>query len=238
MSAATRDRFRFPAPSWAFALLLFAVAAWSISLAWRQLGYGLEYDEAYLLGVARNLAEGRGYVDDGVTFLSTSETFSPVISTGPTVVLPAAAAWWATDGSLVAIRATMMMFFLLLMGSTWLLFSRLGGRWVALAAVSGLALLPILSPDLQNGSLMPGRVVGELPALALLIFSGWLLARSQPLISGVGGRRGPRGKIDVPDRGGGHGGRHAGGALSGAGLEISHRLDLVRLRDRHSRRHL
>ena len=185
MSATTRDRIRSFLPSLAFTLLLIAVAAWSIAIMFRQLGYGLEYDEAYLLGVARNLAEGRGYVDDGVTFLSTSETFSPVISTGPTVVLPAAAAWWATDGSLVAIRATMMMFFLLLMASTWLLFSRLGGRWVALAAVSGLALLPILSPDLQNGSLMPGRVVGELPALALFIFAGWLLARSQPLLSGL-----------------------------------------------------
>ena len=72
----------------AYIVLLLAVTSWVAILCAKQLAYGLEFDESYLLGVASNLASGSGYVDDGVTFLSTSEPFSPVISTGPTVLVP------------------------------------------------------------------------------------------------------------------------------------------------------
>ncbi len=66
----------------AYIVLLLAVASWIAILCVKQLTYGLEFDESYLLGVANNLASGSGYVDDGVTFLSTSEPFSPVILFG------------------------------------------------------------------------------------------------------------------------------------------------------------
>ena len=169
----------------AYIVLLLAVASWVAILCAKQLTYGLEFDESYLLGVASNLASGSGYVDDGVTFLSTSEPFSPVISTGPTVLIPVSLTWWIFDGDLLAVRITMLIFFGILLFSIWRLFGNLGGRWASLAAVGGLALVPTVAPDLQNTSLMPGRVVGELPALALLLLAGVLLSKHRYFWSGL-----------------------------------------------------
>jgi len=169
----------------AYIVLLLAVASWVAILCVKQLTYGLEFDESYLLGVANNLASGSGYVDDGVTFLSTSEPFSPVISTGPTVLIPVSLTWWIFDGDLLAIRFTMLIFFGILLFSVWRLFGNLSGRWASLAAVGGLALVPTVAPDLQNTSLMPGRVVGELPALALLLLAGLLLSKHRYFWSGL-----------------------------------------------------
>ena len=47
------------------------------------------------------------------------------------------------------------------------------------------ALVPTVAPDLQNTSLMPGRVVCELPALALLLLAGLLLSKHQYFLSGL-----------------------------------------------------
>ncbi len=169
----------------AYVVLLLAVTSWVVILCAKQLTYGLEFDESYLLGVASNLASGAGYVDDGVTFLSTSEPFSPVISTGPTVLIPMSLTWWIFDGDLLAVRITMLIFFGILLFSIWRLFGNLGGRWASLAAVGGLALVPTVAPDLQNTSLMPGRVVGELPALALLVLAGLFLSKHRYFWSGL-----------------------------------------------------
>jgi len=168
-----------------YVVLLLAVTLWGVILCAKQLTYGLEFDESYLLGVASNLASGVGYVDDGVTFLSTSEPFSPVISTGPTVLIPVSLTWWIFDGDLISVRITMLIFFGILVYSIWQLFGNLGGRWASLAAVGGLALVPTVAPDLQNTSLMPGRVVGELPALALLLLAGLLLSKHRYFWSGL-----------------------------------------------------
>ena len=120
-----------------YVMLLLAVTLWGVILCAKQLTYGLEFDESYLLGVASNLASGVGYVDDGVTFLSTSEPFSPVISTGPAVLIPVSLTWWIFDGDLIPVRITMLIFFGILVYSIWRLFGKLGGRWASLAAVGG-----------------------------------------------------------------------------------------------------
>lgn len=159
-------------------------AAFAILIV-RQLTYGLEYDESYLLRVASNVAAGAGFVDDGMSFYTTGRPFDPNISTGPTVLVPVAAVWALTDGSIALIRLVPLLYFALLLAATAWLLARYGGRWAALAAVSGYLLIPQVHPDLQNGSLMPGRVVGELPATALLMLAAALVASRRPGLAGL-----------------------------------------------------
>jgi 4-amino-4-deoxy-L-arabinose transferase-like glycosyltransferase len=172
------ERFLFAA---GVALVAIVIAL----LLFRQWGYGLEYDESYLLSVVRNLAEGHGWIDDGVTFYGGQRPFEPTISTGPTVLLPAAWVWAATGGSLLALRILMTAYFALLVTALALLFARWGGRWTALASVAAILVVPVVQPDLQNGSLMPGRVVGELPALAFMVLATLLASRRRPLLAGL-----------------------------------------------------
>lgn len=171
--------------SLAFVFLAAAVGLSMAALVWWQFGYGLEYDESYLLFVAARVAEGAGYVDDGISFSTSGAPWDPNISTGPTVLVPAALMWSLTDGSVTLTRLVPVLYFLLLVAAIALLFHRAGGRWVALAAVSGLLLTTVISPDLQNASLMPGRFVGELPATALLVLSAYLLSTRAFLLAGL-----------------------------------------------------
>ncbi|MBI1351536.1 MAG: hypothetical protein GC156_10490 [Actinomycetales bacterium] len=169
----------------AFLVLAGLVAAGLLLTVLRQFGYGLEYDESYLLGVVRNLVAGRGYVDDGITFGTSGAPFEPRISTGPTVVLPAAGVWWLTDGAIEAVRIVPLLYFAVLLVSIAWLFLRAGGPWTSLGALAGLLAIPVVTPDLQNTSLMPGRLVGELPATALLVASAALLAARRPFMAGL-----------------------------------------------------
>ncbi len=150
-----------------------------------QLSYGLEYDESYLLNVARNIANGAGYIDDGVSFWTSGQPFDPNISTGPTLILPGALMWLASDGSLTAMRLIPVTYFFALLAGLWVLLYRWMGRWTALAGLAGPLLLSILSPDITNESLMPGRFVGEIAALALLVWSAVLVSTNHPIAAGL-----------------------------------------------------
>ncbi len=152
-----------------------------------QFGYGLEYDEAYLLNVVRNIAEGHGFVDDGVSYFTSGEPFHPLISTGPTMLLPAALAWKISGGVIAVTRLVPVAFFILYLLSTGILFFRWRGRWAALCALAAPLLLPILLPDLTNRSVMPGRFIGETAAMALLVLMALLLSRQRYAWAGVAG---------------------------------------------------
>jgi hypothetical protein len=169
----------------AFVVVAIAVAVAYAALIRGQLSYGLEYDESYLLGVVENIASGRGFIDDGVSYFSTGEPFQPNISTGPVMLLPSALVWMVSDGNLTLVRLVPIAFFLLYLAATTILFYRWRGRWAALAALVGPLLLPILMPDLTNESVMPGRFVGDLPATALLMAMAVLLARRRLVWAGL-----------------------------------------------------
>ncbi len=187
MRAALRDRIarHSRVEVAAFAVLAALTALGLLLVVIRQFGYGMEYDEAYLLHVVKNLAEGRGYVDDGVSFWTSGAPFEPRISTGPTVLVPSAGVWWLTGGTIAAVRLVPLLYFGILLASTGWLFHRAGGAWTALAALAGFLALPVVYPDLQNTSLMPGRFVGELAATALLVAAAALLTARHPLLAGL-----------------------------------------------------
>lgn len=171
----------------AFALLALVVAAGYAALIWGQLNYGLEYDESYLLNVVRNIASGRGFIDDGVSYFTSGTPFDPLISTGPTVLVPSAAMWKLSAGDITATRLVPIAFFAVYVAALFLLFFRWRGKWAALAALIGPLMLPILLPDLTNRSVMPGRLVGEISATALLLVLALLLARQRYAWAGLAG---------------------------------------------------
>ena len=183
ITGAARSRSRLEI--FAFAVIATLVTAGLLIVVLRQFGYGLEYDEAYLLHVVKNLAEGRGYVDDGVSFQTSGAPFEPRISTGPTVLLPSAVMWWLSGGAIAVVRLIPLLYFGLLIAAVAWLFHRAGGAWAALAALLGLLAMPVLHPDLQNTSLMPGRFVGELPATALLVTAAALLVARRSFAAGL-----------------------------------------------------
>lgn len=169
----------------AFVVLAVVVALAYLALAWDQVHYGLEYDEAYLLTVVRNIAQGNGFVDDGVTFATSGTAFDPRISTGPVLLLPSAAVWALSGESLALTRLVPVAFFALLLAATAWLYARWGGRWAAVAAVAGPLLLPVLEPDLTSRSLVPGRFVGEIAATSLLVLATALLLRRNYFWAGL-----------------------------------------------------
>jgi hypothetical protein len=150
-----------------------------------QLTYGLEYDESYLLSVAANIADGQGFIDDGVSFWTSGTPFDPNISTGPVLLVPGAIAWKISGGSLALIRLVPVCFFVLFMAATAFMYYRWRGRWVAAGALIGPLLLPVLTPDLANQSLMPGRFVGEIAAAALLLTAAVFLSIGRDFAAGV-----------------------------------------------------
>jgi len=173
------------ASDWAFVCFAFVILAAYLALIKSQLTYGLEYDESYLLRVAANIADGRGFIDDGVSFWTSGTPFDPNISTGPALLVPGAMAWKISGGSLALTRLVPICFFVLFMAATAFMYYRWRGRWVTAAAVAGPLLLPVLAPDLANQSLMPGRFVGEIAAVALLMTAAVLLSVGREFPAGV-----------------------------------------------------
>lgn len=180
-------RWRVTLRHTAFLATAALVALAYLALIWRQIHYGLEFDESYHLTVVRNLANGAGYTDDGVSFDTAGIAFAPTIAVGPTLLVPSAVAWKLSSGSLEITRLVPIAFLLVYLASAVLIFLRWGGRWAAVAAAAGPLMLPVLSPDLLNRSLMPGRFVGETAAAACLMLSVLLMSRRRYLLAGLAG---------------------------------------------------
>lgn len=168
-----------------FWLLGTLVAVTYLALVVNELRSGLEYDESFLLSVVKNVANGHGYLSDGVSFSSRNEPFDPNISTGPTMLIPAAVVWKFSSGNLAAMRLVPVAFFGLYLGALWLIFRRWGDRWIVLVAVAAPLLIRAGIPDLTTRSLVPGRFVGEIAAVGLLVLGSYLLQRDIPLLGGI-----------------------------------------------------
>ncbi|MFH5824211.1 hypothetical protein [Georgenia sp. AZ-5] len=172
-------------PAAAFWVPLTLVIACYAVLAWQQLDYGLEFDDAYNLTVVENLAEGRGYASNGTIFEGGLKPFDEYISTGPVLLVPTAVMWWLTDGALWAVRLPPLAFFALYLVFLWKLGRGAGGRWGALAAVVAPLTMAVAVHDLTTLSLVPGRLVGEFAACGLVVGAAYALSRGHPLFGGL-----------------------------------------------------
>ncbi len=173
------------------ATILFVTAASLIGIAyacliWQQLRYGIEYDEGSNLTVVQNFAAGRGYVSTGINY-GWLKAFDPGASTGPTLLMPGALLWYLSGGVLWLVRVVPILYFLLYAGCLGWLFTSIAGRWAGLLAVASPLVLSVAKADISTVSLVPGRYVGEIAAVAFTVLMVVLIYRDRPLLAGIAG---------------------------------------------------
>lgn len=136
------------------------------------------FDESYVVQAPWNLVDGLGYSTFDWYRGTTPRVFDTLISTGPVVLLPISIAFAAFGVGIEQVRWTMVPFLVLLVVVTWLLGRRIGGRWVALAAVAAVLTLNLRVdlPHTATWSVVDG--LGELPTAAFLVLGVLLLRRS------------------------------------------------------------
>jgi hypothetical protein len=173
------------------ATILFIAASSLVGIAyacliWQQLRYGIEYDEGSNLTVVQNFASGRGYVSTGLNY-GWLKAFDPGASTGPTLLLPGALLWYLSGGVLWIVRLVPILYFLLYVGCLGWLFTSIAGRWAGLIAAASPLVLTVAKADISTVSLVPGRYVGEIAAVAFTVAMAVLIHRDKPLLAGVAG---------------------------------------------------
>ena len=173
------------------ATILFVAASALVGVAyagliWQQLRYGIEYDEGSNLNVVQNFASGRGYVSTGLNY-GWLKAFDPGASTGPTLLMPGALLWYLSGGTLWIVRLVPILYFLLYVGSLGWLFTSIAGRWAGLIAAASPLVLSVAKPDISTVSLVPGRYVGEIAAVAFTVLMAVLGYRNMPLLAGMAG---------------------------------------------------
>lgn len=149
------------------ALLVFVIAVYAVLFV-HEARAGLEFDEAYNLEVARNLAAGNGYATYGWKTGTTLRPFDPFVTTGPTLLMPAGLLWRIGNGTLWLVRLVPLAYFSLFLFSIWRLARRNFGRWAALATLCSPLLITVATNDLLTRSLTVGRFVGEFTAVAFI----------------------------------------------------------------------
>ncbi|NYI40120.1 hypothetical protein [Demequina lutea] len=182
-------RIRAEASGLDLARIAFSVAVAAVAAVQGVLFYigftetSVEVDEGYFLDVVHNLGTGHGYVATGNYGGTSNEPFSTGISTGPTLLVPAAGLHALGIEPLLAGRLAATPFYLALLVAMWFIGWRIGGRWGGLAATLGPVLLNTFTFD-QSPIYAPQVVLGEYTAAALV---AWALvtARRRPGVAGV-----------------------------------------------------
>ncbi len=143
----------------------------------------VEVDEGFFLEVVHNLGSGNGYIGSGNYGGTSTEPFSAMISTGPTLLVPAGALHALGIEPLLAGRLAATPFYLALLAALWIIGRRIGGRWGGLAATLGPVMLNTFTFD-QSPIYAPQVIMGEYTAAAMV---AWALvaARRRPGAAGV-----------------------------------------------------
>jgi hypothetical protein len=127
------------------------------------IGHDLNFDEAYILQAVDSLVGERRYASYGVARGFGPWDFDPNLTTGPALTLPLAPLWWASSGSLVAVRMFMFALFVAYCAGLVVLTRGLPKR----TAMTALVLLPgvIVAPSYL------GEALGELPGSMLFVWA-------------------------------------------------------------------
>ena len=149
-----------PAPSlaWSVAAIVVVLTALLVAFHAREVLTGsIRYDDAFIAAVARNVALGRGYGTSYHDF----QLFDPEISTGPTLILPAAALIWLFGNALWVPGLSVAL-------AIWVSFAVLIARWRRARGDSDAAVAAavVVAGMLVFGSREFG-LLGELPAVLL-----------------------------------------------------------------------
>lgn len=136
----------------------------------------LEYDEAFNMTVAENFGERFFYGTNGALGqpVGSPVAFDPFITTGPTLLVPAAIIWRLFGGAVWATRLVPALFFFLYLAGAWSATRGLLGRWYRLLVLIGPFAL-VMPVAFEHATFVPTRLVGE-TAVAAMILWGVLLA--------------------------------------------------------------
>jgi len=160
----------------AFGLTLMVILGAYFLMIVGQLRLPLEYDEAFNLTVVENFGERFFYGTNGALapVVGTPVLFDPYITTGPTLLVPAAIVWRLFDGAIWLSRLVPVGFFALYLVGAWSMTSGLVGRWGRLIILVGPFAL-VMPVAFEHAAFVPTRFVGETAVVAMITW-GLLLA--------------------------------------------------------------
>jgi len=158
-------------------LLIAACVLLLLEVSYKSVSVPIDYDEAYNLQVVDLLAKGQGYASYGALKGSGPWLFDPHITTGPVILGPLALLWSPGGKNLVPVRIFMISFL-------WLY--AIGLFYLLKKHKASLSLLALsISSSLCIIDMGAGRVLGELPAAAAIIWVAWALSTNKALVAAL-----------------------------------------------------
>jgi hypothetical protein len=150
-----------------YVLAVGALVLANVALLWIGFTHSpVDLDEGFGLSIVHNLVTGNGYATEGIGDVQWLMRFDAGASTGPVVLLPAAAIHALGVDIVVSGRAVGSLYYLLLVGALWVLGGRIAGRWGSVVAATGPMLLDIFTLD-ASPIYGPNDMLGEIPCAAL-----------------------------------------------------------------------
>lgn len=143
----------------------------------------VDVDEGYNLSVVRNITSGVGYISDGILTPYYWMPFEPGLSTGPTLILPAAGLHALGMDLFLSGRTVGVGYYVLMLVALGVLGRRISGRWGSIAAVFSPLLLDLFTND-YSPIYGPGDLLGEYGSVAFITL-GMLAIRSRPGVAGA-----------------------------------------------------
>jgi len=170
----------------AFGLTLTAILGAYVLMIVGQLRLPLEYDEAFNLTVVENFGERFFYGTNGALapVVGAPVLFDPYITTGPTLLVPAAIVWRMFDGAIWVARLVPVGFFALYLAGAWSMTSGLVGRWGRLISLVGPFAL-VVPVAFEHAAFVPTRFVGETAVVAMITWGLILALRGKYWWGGV-----------------------------------------------------
>jgi hypothetical protein len=132
----------------------------------------LGFDEALIGQVVDSLVGRREYAFYGGASGTGPVPFSPGISTGAPVIIPAAVIWFITQGSLWTLRIVAIAWIVALLTGWWRLSA---GRSTALPTFG----LLVAALGMAGDRISTGHMLGEIPATAMIVWALVLHGRSR-----------------------------------------------------------
>jgi len=137
----------------------------------------IDYDEAYNLQVVDMLSKGEGYASYGALKGLGPWLFDPNITTGPLILGPLALLWKISGESLFIARIFMVSFaWLYVAGLLLLLKTNKSGLMLSALAVGS---------SLCITNLQVGKILGELPAAAVIVWAAVAVSKNRPLWAAI-----------------------------------------------------
>lgn len=167
-----------------FPIAVAALVIANIALLWIGFTHSpVDVDEGFGLSIVHNLVSGAGYASDGIDNARALEPFDARASTGPVVLLPAAAIHALGVDIVTSGRIVGTLYYLLLVGALWVLGGWIAGRWGSIVAATGPMLLDTFTFD-ESPIYGPNDMLGEYPVAALVAVA-IVVVRRRPMLAAL-----------------------------------------------------